>query len=258
MAHIPYRCEHESVTTALDLDGFDRTAVPSHLLQAARETWRDRVRTEYQSVQIATRFLGEALAAGEPLELHQLLVDVVQDELRHVEVCIALCRALGTEPPEPKVVAAPLAPLEQVPIEERVLASAISMFCVSETFSVGYLRDLEERCGHPTIRTVLQEILGDESVHEAFAWGYVRRRVAQEPAERLAGWRTFTARLVKAHLDRADEALRSVDARQRDLSSWPEPELVDLGLMSNARLALVCRRTHEQVLAPRLRDAGLA
>jgi hypothetical protein len=245
-------------SVSIDLGGFDRAAVPAHLLEPARDTWRDRVRTEYQSVQIAARFLGEALAAGEPLELHELLADVVQDELRHVGICTAVCRALGTEPPEPKAVAAPLPPLEHVPIDERVLASAISMFCVSETFSVGYLRDLEGRCGHPTIRRALTAILGDESVHEAFAWDWVRRRVAREPAERLAGWRTFTARLVRAHVDRADEALRSVDAERRDLACWPEPELVDLGLLGRQRLALVCRRTHDEVLAPRLREAGLA
>jgi len=243
--------------TNIDFAALNPAAFPAALVALARDVWRDRVRTEYQSIQVSTRLLGEALAAGETYDVHRMLIDTVSDELRHAEICAAMCRALGAEPPSPIDVAAPIAPLDVVPVGERLIASVISMCLVSETFSVGYLRDLEARCRHPVTRAVLESILGDESNHETFALDLVRRRLATESRERLSEWRSFTQRLVDAHLSRAELALAEIESERRCLDAWPEQELAELALMSPQRGALVCERTWLEVLAPRLRDLGL-
>lgn len=248
----------DAMDAKIDFSALDPAAMPPELTRQARVVWADRVRTEYQSIQIAARFLTEALAAGEPIEVQRRIVETIDEEVRHTELCGAMCRALGGPVPSPKEVAAPLADLRAVPIEERVLASSISLFLVTEAFSVGYLRDLEERASHPVTRAVLAAITGDEVGHESFGVELVARKLQGAAEAQRAAWRGFTARLVKAHLDRADAVLAKIPEGERRLDCWPETERATLGLLGEARLALLCQRTYRERLAPVLAELGLA
>jgi hypothetical protein len=243
--------------TPIDFTALDVASLPPELVRQARVVWADRVRTEYQSIQIAARFLTEALAAGEPLEVQRRVVETIDEEVRHTELCSAMCRALGGPVPAPPEVAAPLADLRDVPLSERVLASSISLFLVAEAFSVGYLRDLEERASHPVTRAVLGAITGDEAGHEAFGIELCARKLRDLSEAQRAGWRAFTARLVKAHLDRAERALGPVPESERRLDLWPEHERATLGLLGEVRLALLCQRTYRETLRPALKELGL-
>lgn len=242
----------------IDFSALDTAAFSPELLREARVVWADRVRTEYQSIQIAARFLTEALAAGEPMEIERAVVETIDEEVRHTELCSAMCRALGGRVPSPKDVAAPLADLGAVPLEERVLASAISLYLVAETFSVGYLNDLCERASHPVTRGVLLAITGDEVGHESFGAELCARKLRDVPEAKRAAWRAFTARLVKVHLDRAERALAPVPEGDRRLDRFPEAERAALGLLGEARLALLTLRTYRERLAPTLARIGLA
>jgi hypothetical protein len=242
---------------AIDFSALDIAALPAGLVEEARVVWADRVRTEYQSIQIATRFLGEALAAGEPLDGVRRVSEVVGEEIRHTELCGRMCAALGGAASAPGDVASPLDNLHEVPLDERVIASAISLFLIAETFSVGYLRDLEARAGHPVTRAVLRAIAGDEAEHEAFGPELVAQKLRDVSPAKRAAWRGFTGRLVRAHLDRADRALARVPAGAQMLDRWPEPERAVLGLLGEVRLALLCRQTYATRLAPALERLGL-
>ena len=244
-------------TPEIDFSALDVAALPDELVRQARVVWADRVRTEYQSIQIAARFATEALAAGEPMDVHRRIAETIEEEVRHTEICGAMCRALGGPVPSPKDVAAPLADLREVPLDERVLASAISLFLVAEAFSVGYLRDLWERASHPVTRAVLLSITGDEVGHESFGVELCARKLRDLPSSKLPAWRAFTTRLVKAHLDRADRALAAVPESERHLDRWPETERATLGLLGDVRLALLCQRTYRERLAPALVELGL-
>ncbi|WP_437621628.1 ferritin-like domain-containing protein [Sorangium sp. So ce1151] len=242
---------------AIDFAALDPGALPLALVEQARLVWADRVRTEYQFIQIATRFLGEALAAGEPLDVARAVAEAIDEEIRHAELCGRMCAALGGRVPAPREVAAPLADLREVPLDERVLASAISLFLVAEAFSVGYLLDLEARADHPVTRAVLGAIAGDEAEHEAFGPELVARKLRDLPAAKRAGWRAFTGRLVRGHLDRAEQVLSRLPAEDLSLDRWPEPERATLGLLGEVRLALLCQRTYKERLAPTLERLGL-
>ena len=242
----------------IDFDGLDVSRFDDDLLEAARLVWADRVRTEYQSIQVVSRFLSEALAIGEPLEVTRAVAAMVEEEMRHTDLCSKMCIALGGSPPALIDVVAPAPDLDDVPPRERVTASAISMFLISETFSVGYIRDLAERCRHPVVRRVIAATLDDESDHEEFGWRYVARCLEGEPERRLAQWRDFTHRLVRKHLDPAEAVLEGVPEDKRTLGAWPEPERADLGLLGQERLALLCLRTWNEVLEPEVRELGLA
>ncbi|WP_437281257.1 ferritin-like domain-containing protein [Sorangium sp. So ce375] len=248
---------HPPTDSTIELAPLDLGALPPALVEEARLVWADRVRTEYQSIQIATRFLGEALAAGEPLDVSRAIAETVDEEIRHAALCSRMCAALGGRAPAPREVAAPLADLREVPLDERVLASAISLFLIAEAFSVGYLLDLEARADHPVTRAVLAAIAGDEAEHEAFGPELVARKLRDLPSAKRAGWRVFTGRLVRGHLDRAERVLARVPAEDRSLDRWPEPERATLGLLGEVRLSLLCQRTYRERLAPTLEKLGL-
>lgn len=249
---------HTSPDPAIDFAALDLATLPPALVEQARIVWADRVRTEYQSIQIAARFLTEALAAGEPLDTARRISETIEEEIRHTELCRRMCLALGGPVPEPRQVAAPLEDLHAVPLDERVLASAISLFLVAESFSVGYILDLEARATHPVTRAVLGAIAGDEAEHEAFGPELVARKLRDLPAAKRAAWRTFTTRVVRGHLDRAQRILQRVPEQDRTLDRWPEPERATLGLLGEVRLALVCEQTYARKLAPTLEKLGLA
>ncbi len=240
------------------IEAIDIARWPAAVVAEAHRLWASRVRSEYQSIQIATRLLSETLAAGESFETHRIVLDMVKDELRHAELCADVCRALGTSPPSPSEVAAPLPALGEVPVSERLLASAISLFLVNETFSVAYIRDLAARCQHPVIGPVLSAIGGDEDEHEAFGETFVQRRLANENETRREQWCAFTDRLVQKHLSQADGALANVPEAVRDLAMHPEQSLADLGLVGPVRLALITKATWSSTLAPRLQRLGLS
>ncbi|MDI3282834.1 ferritin-like domain-containing protein [Polyangium sp. 15x6] len=241
----------------IDFTQLDPSALPAELVAHARLVWADRVRTEYRSIQIAARFLTEALAAGEPLDVVRRISETIDEERRHTELSRRMCEALGGPVPSPRDVAAPLEDLHAVPIEERVLATAISLFLVNETFSVGYIEDLLSRAEHPVTRAVLASIAGDEAEHEAFGPELVSRWLRDLPAGKRAAWRGFTSRLVRAHLDRAEQVLARTPPEKHDLVHWPEPDRAHLGLHGEVRLALLCKRTYEEKLAPTLAKLGL-
>lgn len=242
----------------IDFSGLDASALPPKLVHEARVVWADRVRTEYQSIQIAARFLTETLAAGEPMDVQRRVLEAIDEEMRHTEICAAMCRALGGPVPSPKDVAMPLPDLQKVPLEERVLASAISLFLVNETFSVGYLRDLHERATHPVTRAALGAITDDETGHESFGVEICGRKLRDLPEPRRAAWRQFTHRLVRGHLDRAERAISAIPEADRHLDRFPETERATLGLLGEARLSLLCVRTYRERLAPALAELGLA
>ncbi|KYF48053.1 hypothetical protein BE08_29940 [Sorangium cellulosum] len=77
------------------------------------------------------------------------------------------------------------------------------------------------------------------------------------PPARRDAWRAFTGRLVRGHLDRAERVRQRLAPEDRRLDRWPEPERAALGLLGEARLALLCQRTYEERLAPTLVRLGL-
>jgi len=230
---------------------------PAHV-DLARRVWLDRVRTEFRSVQIMTRFLSEVTNAGDPLDIYAGAAELVADEIRHTALCVGVCRALGAEPRFPDPVAHVMPPeFTAASMGERALNTAITMLLVSETFSVGFITDLQSRCDHPVIGAVLDATVADEADHEAYGRDYVRASLKRFPASTRPQWRKLTQQVVDRYRSRSDEVLAGVPGDRRDLDAWPEPELVHLGLHGQERLALVMEKTWRETLAPQLVELEL-
>ncbi len=140
---------------------------------------------------------------------------------------------------------------------ERALNTAISMLLVSETFSVGFITDLQQRCEHPVIRSVLDATLADEDDHADYGVSYVRASLKRFPASTRPQWRKLAQEVVQRYRSQADKVLVTVPDARRDLSLWPEPELVALGLHGSERQALVMEQTWRNTLAPQLTSLEL-
>jgi hypothetical protein len=189
-----FRAIHDAlVACPIDWGGIDRAAYPAPLVARARAAWEYRVETEFRSIQVMTRFLGEVLGAGDPLEVYAGAAAAVADEIRHTALCAGMVEALGGAAALPE----PLVEEERAELLalERALATAVSMLAVSEAVSTALIEDLRDRCRHPTVRAVLAATLADEDTHRDYGWAYVRASLGRfDAAERGADRRRGGAR----------------------------------------------------------------
>ena len=253
-----FRAIHDArLGIGIDFRALSPSRIAPPLLARAREVWAHRVHTELRSAHIMTRFLGEVLAAGDPLEVYAGAADAILDEIRHSAMCVSVLEALGgaaTLPPdEPENPAF----LELGPAE-RALGTAVSMLAVSETLSVALLEDLRARATHVVIRAVLDATLADEDQHREFGWTYVKASLDRFDDR----GREFAQATVEVTLEPHVGQIAPVFARmplgRRTLDAWPEPELAALGLLSLEREALVLARAIDGPLTERLASVGLS
>ncbi len=255
-----FRAIHqELVGCDVDWAQLSPAALPPELLERARATWAHRAQTELRSVQVMTRFLGELLGAGDPLEVYAGAAAAVIDEIRHTALCVGVVEALGVQPRLPEPLEEPQHPeFSALPPAQRALGTAVSMLLVSETLSVALIEDLRARCSHPTLRAVLDATLADETEHDAFGWHYVRTSLSRFDQAGVEFARLCAETALEPHLADVARVVGRLAAPERRLEAWPEPELAALGLMSDERQALVLRRAIDDVLLPRLRELGIA
>ncbi|MCG8554746.1 MAG: hypothetical protein MJD61_05570 [Proteobacteria bacterium] len=145
-----------------------------------------------------------------------------------------------------------------LPPAERALSIAVAMLAVNETLSVGFIRDLQQRCETPVFRDVLDAILADEAGHDDFGWEYVARSLERFPSSSREVWKAVAQEALRPQRAQAETVLEAMAAGARRLDVWQEPELAALGLFSPERQALVFEHTLENELAPALRKLDLA
>lgn len=245
------------VGISIDFDRLDVSKIAPALLERARATWAERARTEHRSIEVMTRFLVELQGAGEPIEVYAGTLELIEDEIRHTALCRAMCRALGGSAPADRPATEVTAGVQRTPMNERALATAIAMLAINETLSVGYIRDLAARCENPVVGAVLRATVEDEDEHEAFGWTYIATALDRFPKATHPEWRAFTRRMLQPHLDHAGRALAAIAPEERELARFPDSEIIDLGLTSPQRQALVGLTTFQSVLEPRLSKLGL-
>jgi hypothetical protein len=228
------------------------------VLARARAVWPQRYLSEYRSVQVMSRFLTEVTGAAEPVDVCSRAAELVDDERRHVELCAAMCEALGVPVSLPDPVALPDPPaFLAAPMADRAIATAVSMLAVCETLSTAFITDLRDRCSEPSVRAVLEATIADEAGHQDFGWNYVKRAMKRYPPGAARDLQHLVRSTLAPFREQARRHLEGLKPEQRTLDAWPEPELVALGLHSDVRLALVFERAEREQLQPKLAQLGL-
>jgi len=178
-------------------DGHSKRAI-----EAALGGWRMLCDEERDSVTAASLILADLSLLGAPPEVLGAAARVIEDEVRHVEVCSTVIRALGGTPAATPPRARTNSPGESV--EARAARTLVAGFVAGEPLSAACFAAARRRAEEPIVRWAYTELLRDEVRHGAFGahagawvirdWDLEQRRqlwpaciVEMEAFERRAG-----------------------------------------------------------------------
>ncbi|MFO0595456.1 MAG: ferritin-like domain-containing protein [Myxococcaceae bacterium] len=167
--------EHELIAQPrrgepIDWKSFDARSIDERWLGPARELWKHRAYTEFHSLTQFTQLASQVQALGAPLDWSGAFARMIADEVRHVDLCLQMHRALGgTADLE-------LETLEHVHLRQRgslrahVRRVVVSSFCIGETLSGRMFKRCLAACTVPLAREVVTAILVDETFHAECGW----------------------------------------------------------------------------------------
>jgi hypothetical protein len=179
---------------------------------------------------------------------------VVEDEIRHVDVCAQVIERLGGAP---TVAHGPLPPLPTELARDgagelETISSVVGFFCVFELLSGLVFREALDACTDELPRWAIGEIYRDEAFHGAFGFEAARHFVPTWNDS----WRDQLARRVEADVRRFEARVHG----QGGASSGGTDELAALerlGLLAPPRLLTVFYAGVQHELVPRLTELGI-
>jgi len=154
----------------IDWDGFRLEDWPTPELLRARVAWRTRAVQEFHSLALFTQLSSHLHVLGAPLDWCGAFARMIEDEVRHTDLCLRMCGRLGDEAaPEVRedelLIATPEGGL-RVHVRELVVAA----FCIGETISGRMFRRALRAATVPLARDVVAAILVDETFHGELGW----------------------------------------------------------------------------------------
>ena len=133
--------------------------------------WSTRGAREYGSGALAHHFTLWLLQLGVSPDLLRAGLDVVEDELRHAEMCRALVAEHGAAPlPAVAREGLELPRRADLPLERDVLRACLRSFCLDETTAVTMFQVMRRDTRVPQVREVIDHFLADEVQHREFGW----------------------------------------------------------------------------------------
>lgn len=233
-----------------------------NVLGSAASGWQRLLETEYESIVIAG-FMTSALARiGAPLDLVGAFGRVVEDEIRHVDLCAQMVETFGGAPKVPRGEVPPF-PINAAgaskegqaaaqAAEFEIISGMVGFFCVFEHLSGLVFRQAIDAAEVPKARWALSEIFRDEAFHGAFGFETAKYYVPRWDDAR----RDQLAKRVHADIARFEARLRDADAASQKLS--PELQVLEqLGLLSSATLLATFYHGVQHELVPRLQEIGV-
>jgi hypothetical protein len=238
---------------------FDRARYPEPLIARVSAAWRRLCEDERESVIAAALVTTDLARLGAPAAILAMAARVIEDEIRHVEVCTRVLDSLGTRAtvPEPEATRATLdreGEGEGEGIEFRVARELITRFAVGRSLSAACFATARATAREPIIAWAYTELLRDEARHGAFgarAGAWVIRRwspqqrqalwsdclMEMESFERRVGGPFMSAAKYPPRRDSAAAALglltpeASCSAVSASIPRWVLPHLATLGVV---------------------------
>jgi hypothetical protein len=168
--------EHEAVARprkgVVRWDAFDRAAYAARDLDAAAHHWSTRAVQELCSLSLFTELASELHALGAPLDWSGAFARMIADEVRHTDLCVRTCEALGREAaPEidPRTLHLVTGTRGGSP-RAKVRRLIVAAFCVGETISGRMFKRALHAADVPLAREVVTAILVDETFHAELGW----------------------------------------------------------------------------------------
>ncbi len=135
--------------------------------------WKERAESELAVASYSARLVTDAIAAGFPASVLEMLARAPGDELRHANLCLEMSRRHGGDARWPGAVSSEELRLEGVSPEERAALALVSHACMSETVANAWLERSHAVAVEPAARAALRELLGDEILHARTGWAFV-------------------------------------------------------------------------------------
>jgi hypothetical protein len=170
---------------------FDRNRYSAPLLARAEAAWRRFCSDERESVIVATLVTTDLARLGAPPAILGMAARVIEDQVRHVEVCTRVLEALGANtaitPAEGIRVALGRGDDDE-DIDVRLARALIARFAVGQSLSAACFATARATAREPLIAWAYTELLRDEARHGAFgarAGEWVIRHWSGEQRQRL-------------------------------------------------------------------------
>jgi hypothetical protein len=198
-----YKTPTENWVPREQAPAFDPNRYPTALLARAAAAWLGLCQDERESVIAATTVTTDLARLGAPPAILGMAARVIEDEVRHVEVCLRVLGALGANtsatPAEgtrisrdADAVATDDDESDDDPrcaIEVRLARALIARFAVGQSLSAACFATARATAREPLIAWAYTELLRDEARHGAFgarAGEWVIRHWT--PAQRQTLW----------------------------------------------------------------------
>jgi hypothetical protein len=195
-----YKTPTENWVPREQAPAFDPNRYPAALLARAAAAWLGLCQDERESVIAATMVTTDLARMGAPPAILGMAARVIEDEVRHVEVCMRVLGALGANttatPAQGTRIATDGAMSddddsgdERRAIEVRLARALIARFAVGQSLSAACFATARATAREPLIAWAYTELLRDEARHGAFgarAGEWVIRHWT--PAQRQTLW----------------------------------------------------------------------
>ncbi len=235
---------------------FDPAGYPADRLRRAGEAWRNLRASEHDSVIAASLVLTDLARLGAPAALLGAAAQVLEDEVRHVEICQHVTEALGVAP---QAIApdAMRASLGDEAVGVRCGRTLVAGFVVGESMSAAAFAEALRRAEAPLARWALEEILRDETRHGGFGVEAGRWVLEHhgDPASTEALWPLCVREM--EHMEAIvggpyDDDDLTAEAARRDSAG-----LEALGVLRGSVSCAAFHRSVERWVVPRLRTLGV-
>lgn len=165
--------EHEKLVLprkgTIDWAGFRREDFAAEQLDAAADAWRTRALQEFHSLALFTQIASQLHLLGAPLDWSGAFARMIVDEVRHTDVCMKMCEALG-RPSSPSIVESDLHLVSDRSLRERVRDVVLAAFCIGETISGRMFKGALRAATVPLARDAVAAIVVDETFHGELGW----------------------------------------------------------------------------------------
>lgn len=235
-ADLALTSEHEAIARPrknhIDWNAFDVQAFSTEQLDNAAGDWRERAIQEFHSLALFSQLITQIHQLGAPLDWSGAFARMIADEVRHTDLCLKMCEALG-RPMPPPIREDELHLSTGLTLVQHVRRTVLATFCIGETLSGRMFRRCLQVATVPLARDVVTAIVVDEAFHEGLGWelgALLMREITDEEQRYLGG----ELRGLFAHYAHLCGASRGPSRAQRESEYMPAP---NFGTLTHAGYA---------------------
>jgi hypothetical protein len=164
---------HEEIAAprkgTVSFSAFKREDYTPKQLEQAAHAWSTRALQEYYSLALFTQLSSQLHTVGVPLDWSGAFARMIEDEVRHTDLCMQMCAALG-HPASPVIDEKELHLTSDRSLPNHIRDVVLAAFCLGETISGTMFRRALKATTVPLAREVVSAILVDETFHGEAGW----------------------------------------------------------------------------------------